>query len=307
MAADKSAAAGLAAGAAAFSLWGVYPFYFKAAAAAPAPEILAHRVVWSVLFVALAITAARRWPAARAVMRDRRTLVRLGISAFWVSVNWGVFIWAVTHGETLQSSLGYYITPLLSVALGVGLLGERLGRTQWFCVALAAAGVIWLTLTLGKIPWIALTLGFTFGFYGLMRKRIGVDGMTGLFIETALLAPLGIAYLVWLNVSVSGEPVFLHHSRTLDMLILAAGLVTAVPLMLFAEAARRLPLSTVGFLQYITPTGHLLVAVFAFGENFTVNHAVTFVCIWTALAVYSADSLRLARLAHLARRRAAGY
>lgn len=293
MTADKSAAAGLAAGVAAFSLWGVYPFYFKAAAAAPAPEVLAHRIVWSVVFVALIVSAARRWGAARAVMQNRVQVRRLAVSAFWVSFNWGVFIWAVAHGETLQSSLGYYITPLVSVAMGVGLLGERLSRTQWFCVALAAAGVVWLTAAQGKIPWIALTLGFTFGFYGLMRKRIGVDGVTGLFVETLLLAPLGAAYLLWLHGW--GEPAFLHHSRALDTLLLAAGAVTAVPLMLFAEAARRLPLSTVGFLQYITPTGHLMVAVFAFGEVFTAGHAAAFICIWTALAVYSAHSLRRAR------------
>lgn len=293
MAEDKGAAAGFAAGIAAFAIWGAYPLYFKAAAAAGAAEVLAHRIVWSLLFVALVITAARRWGAVRAAVQNRARLRRLAYSSVWVSINWGIFIWAIAQGETLQSSLGYYIAPLVNIALGVVFLGERLAAAQWAAVALAACGVVWLAAAQGVVPWIALSLAVTFGFYALTRKRADVDGLSGLCVETAILAPLALGWIIWLGVS--GDAAFLHHSRNLDILLLAAGVVTAVPFILFAEAARRLPLSTIGLLQYLTPTGHLLVAVFAFGEDFTFDHAVTFAFIWTALAVYSASMGRQAR------------
>ncbi|MHC8509186.1 MAG: EamA family transporter RarD [Rhodospirillales bacterium] len=226
-------------------------------------------------------------------MQDRARLRRLAYSSVWVSINWGIFIWAIAQGETLQSSLGYYIAPLVNIALGVVFLGERLAAAQWAAVALAACGVVWLAAAQGVVPWIALSLAVTFGFYALTRKRADVDGLSGLCVETAILAPLALGWIIWLGVS--GDAAFLHHSRNLDILLLAAGVVTAVPFILFAEAARRLPLSTIGLLQYLTPTGHLLVAVFAFGEDFTFDHAVTFAFIWTALAVYSASMGRQAR------------
>lgn len=293
MAEDKSAAAGYAAGIAAFSMWGAYPLYFALLADAGAVEVLAHRIVWSLAAVVLMISLIRRWDVVRAAVQDRARLRHLVYASFWVSINWGVFIWAIAEGETLQSSLGYYIAPLINIALGVVFLNERLTAMQWSSVALAACGVIWLAAAQGAAPWIALILAVTFGFYALTRKRAGVDGLSGLCVETAVLTPWALGWMIWLHVS--GGAVFLHHSGGMDILLLASGAVTAVPFILFAEAARRLPLTAIGLMQYLTPTGHLLAAVFAFGEDFTFDHAVTFAFIWAALAVYSFSLTRWAR------------
>lgn len=267
----------------AFGLWGLFPLYFKAVAAVPAPEVLSHRILWSVIFVALLLGLLRQWPAVTVAMRDRDTLLRLLGSALLIALNWLVFIWAVANDRVLEGSLGYFITPLVSVLLGRLVLGETLTRLQWLAVVLAAAGVAWMLAGVGRLPWVSLTLAATFGSYGLLRKTTSVGAAPGLFVETLLLLPLAAGFLFWLG----DDGVFAHVSLRTDLLLAAAGLVTAVPLILFAQAARRLRLASVGLFQYITPTGQLLLAVFVFGEIFTPDHAVTFGCIWLALALYS--------------------
>ena len=270
----------------AFGLWGLFPLYFKAVAAIPPPEVLAHRILWSVVFVALLLFALRQWPAVRVALGDRRMAGRLLLSAVLIAINWLTFIWAVAHEQVLEASLGYFITPLVSVLLGRLVLGEALARLQWLAVALAALGVGYMLAGLGKLPWVSLVLAVTFGSYGLARKTTPVAAAPGLFVETLLLAPLAIGFLLWL-----GEAgTFGRVSPRWDVLLAAAGLVTALPLILFVQAARRLRLASVGLFQYLTPTCQMLLAVFAFGEPFTRGHAVTFGCIWLGLALYSFSS-----------------
>lgn len=280
------AGAGYALGA--FGLWGLFPLYFKAVAAIPPPEVLAHRILWSVVFVAVLLVLLRQWPAVKAALGHRRTTLRLLLSAVLIAVNWLTFIWAVAHERVLEASLGYFITPLVSVLLGRLVLGEALTRLQWLAVALAAAGVGYMLAGLGKLPWVSLVLAATFGSYGLSRKTTAVAAAPGLFVETLLLAPLAVGFLLWLG----DAGTFGRVSLRWDVLLVAAGLVTALPLILFAQAARRLRLASVGLFQYITPTCQMLLAVFAFGEAFTVDHAVTFGCIWLALALYSFSAWR---------------
>lgn len=279
--------------ASAFLWWGFIPVYYKATAHVPTLEMLAHRVVWSLLIVALAVTAFGWWRRVRAVFAERRTLATLMLSAAIIAGNWLLFIWAVTQGYVLQSSLGYYINPLLSVLLGVIALGERHSVRQWIAVALAAAGVGVLIVVVGTVPWIALTLAGTFALYGLIRKVTRVDAASGLFVETLLVAPAALAYLAWLGYE--GTLAFGAAGAADAVVIAASGIVTAVPLMLFAAGAQRLRLATVGFFQYVTPTCHFVLAVFVYGERFTGWHLVTFVLIWTALALYTADTIGAAR------------
>ncbi|MDX1610610.1 MAG: EamA family transporter RarD, partial [Halofilum sp. (in: g-proteobacteria)] len=279
------AGAGYAIGA--FGLWGAFPLYFKAVSSVPAMEVLAHRIVWSVVWVAGLLWLLRQWPDVRAALRGPRTRLRLLLSALLISTNWLVFIWAVAQGRVLEAGLGYYITPLVSVLLGRLVLGEALTRLQWAAVALAALGVGYMLAGLGKLPWVSLALAATFGSYGLARKTTAVGAAPGLFVETLLLAPLALGFLLWLGGDgrFGGDPGF-------DLLLVAAGLVTAAPLILFAQAARRLRLASVGLFQYITPTCQVLLAVFVFGEPFTGDHGVTFGCIWLALALYSFSAWR---------------
>jgi len=282
------AGAGYALGA--FGLWGAFPLYFKAVASVPATEVLGHRVVWSVAWVAVLLTVLRQWPAVRAVARDWRTLGMLAVSALLISCNWLIFIWAVAHDHVLQASLGYFITPLVSVLLGRIVLSESLSRQQWAAVGVAGAGVLWMLVGVGSVPWISLGLAATFGSYGLARKVIAVGSVPGLFIETALLAPLALGYLVVLGVEGTGR--FGSGDVGFDLLLAAAGLVTAAPLILFAQAARRLRLASVGLFQYLTPTCQMLLAVLLFGEPFTSGQVITFACIWVALALYSTSAWR---------------
>lgn len=290
-----TARAGVLYGVGAYGLWGVFPLYFKAVRHVPALEVLCHRILWSLVFLAGLMLLRRNWSAARQALRSRRTQATLGATTLLIAGNWLVFIWAVAHDRVLQASLGYYINPLVNVLLGFLFLRERLRRWQTCAVVLAAVGVGYLTLADKQFPGLALFLALTFGAYGLLRKTAKVDALVGLTVETALLAPLALAYLgyeMWHD-----RAVFLRDSLTTDVLLLLAGVVTAVPLLWFTEAARRLPLATMGFLQYLAPTGHFLLAVLAFGEPFTWAHGVTFACIWTALLVYSLETARFARLA----------
>lgn len=285
---DRGTLVGSAYAFGAFAFWGGAPLYFKAVSDVPAFEVLAHRVVWSVLCVALLILIVGQWQAVRRALSDRRTLGPLVLSALLISLNWLVFIWAVAQDRVLDASLGYYITPLISVLLGRLVLGERLWRVQWIAVALAAFGVGYMLVALGVLPWVSLLLGTTFGAYGLTRKLVNVGAMPGLFIETLLVAPLALAYLLMIGFGSGGT--FGSEGIRMDVLLIAAGLITATPLILYAQGVRRLRLASIGLFQYIAPTGQMLLAVFVFGEQFTSTHFVTFACIWVALFLYSASA-----------------
>jgi chloramphenicol-sensitive protein RarD len=284
------AGTGLLYGLSAYLIWGCFPVYFKAFGNVPALQVVSHRIVWSVVFLMLLSLRPGRWNDLRIAMTDRRSLLILVTTAVLIATNWLVFIIAVGHGQVLQSSLGYFITPFVSVLLGLIFLKEQLRRLQLIALFLAAVGVITLTVRYGSIPWSALILAVTFGSYGLLRKVVTTDALAGLTVETVLLAPLASAYLLY--ASWNGEGAFLAGDITVSLLLLSAGVATAVPLLLFAAAARRLRLATVGFLQYITPTMHFLLAVVVYNEPFTSAHLTSFLCIWAGLAFYSWDAWR---------------
>jgi chloramphenicol-sensitive protein RarD len=272
---------------AAYGFWGLVPLYFKAVRSVPPLEILAHRVVWSVPLVALLISLLGSWDGVGAALRSRRTLATLALSASLVAANWFTFIFGVTHDRILETSLGYYINPLVNVVLGMAFLRERLTRLQAVSVLLAAAGTLYLALSYGAVPWISLIVAFTFGLYGLLRKTVRVDSMGGLLVETSLLAPLALGFLFVLAARHSGA--FVTAGAGISLLLVLAGVVTAVPLIWFASAARRLPYSVIGLCQYISPSLSFLLAVFLYGEPFTRTHSIAFGCIWTALAIFTAD------------------
>lgn len=272
----------------AYLSWGLMPIYWKAVGYVPPVQMIAHRVVWSVLVLVLIISVFRRWQALWATLRNPRHLALLLVTALLVSANWLVFVWSVQHDRVLESSLGYYINPLVNVVLSMVFLHERLRRWQWAAVTLALLGVLNMVVQLGMLPWVSLALAGTFSIYGLLRKIAPVDGLIGLTVETLLLLPLALGYL--LLVSVQGEGAFLAGNGRLDMLIMLSGWVTALPLLWFANSARRLRYTTVGFFQYLAPTCQFLLAVLAYNEPFTSVHLITFVCIWLALLLYSVDS-----------------
>jgi len=249
---------------------------------------VAHRIVWSALLLAILITARRGWGAVRAAFTTRNSLLLLTTTALLIAVNWLVFIIAVGHAAILQSSLGYFITPFVSVILGIVILKERLRRLQLAALLLALVGVMLIALQQSGIPWAALTLAATFGTYGLLRKTTGVDAITGLAVETFLLAPAAVSYL--LSVKLNRTGCFLYTGVQIDLLLISAGLVTSIPLLLFAAAARRLRMATIGFLQYITPSLHFLIAVVLYREPFTAAALASFGFIWLGLAVYSLDA-----------------
>lgn len=289
----RRARVGVAYALAAYGAWALVAVYFRAIREVPPLEVLAHRAVWSALLLALILLAQRRWRDVAAALRNRRTLAWLGGSTLLIAGNWLTFFLAVAHEQVLQASLGYFINPLVNVLLGFVFLGERLTRPQGFSVLLAAAGVAYLTVSYGQLPVIALILALSFGFYGLLRKTAAVEGLTGLLVETLLLSPLALAYLGY--VMWRGESVFGAVSWRMDLLLALGGVVTAVPLLWFANAARRLRLATLGFLQYIAPTGQFFLAVLAFGEPFSRTQMVSFTLIWIALAIYSLDTARRLR------------
>lgn len=282
---------GLVYGIAAYSMWGVIPLFWKLLAHVAPVEILAYRAIGGLGAFALLAWAGGLVPAVRAAVRDRRTVAVMAVSGALLAVNWTVFVLAVATDRLLDASLGYFINPLVSVALGTVMLGERLRRVQWLAIVLAATGVAILTWQAQTLPWIALVLAATFGLYGLVRKTARVDSLAGSTIETALMTPPAIAYLAWLGAHDAGA--LAHADAQTHALLLATGLITAVPLLLFTSAARRLPLSTVGFLQYLAPTGQFLLAVLAFGEPFARAKLAAFALIWTGLAVFSVDAWRV--------------
>ena len=274
---------------AAFGTWGlVAPVHFKLIAAVPPFEILAQRIVWSTLLVLIIIGARRRWRELVGALAARRTLAMLSLSAALVAGNWLVYIWAIASGRLVEASLGYFINPLVNVALGIVFLGERLRPLQLAACGLAAAGVLVLTIAAGTVPWIALALGISFGFYGLIRKTVRVDPLVGFTVESLLLVPFAATYVVVLVAS--GASAFARGDIRLDILLVLTAVTTSAPLIWFAAAAQRLRLSTVGLLQYLAPSCLLGLGVLAYGEPFTTVQAVSFAAIWTALALYSADA-----------------
>jgi chloramphenicol-sensitive protein RarD len=273
---------------AAFLSWGILPLYFKAVATVPSLEVLAHRVVWSVVFLLVLTLARGRWTAFTALFKSRRTQATLMVTTVLIATNWGVFIWAIAHQRLVEASLGYFIGPLVNVLLGFVFLRERLRPVQTIAVVLAAVAITWQTARFGQLPLISLTLAISFGLYGLLRKQVPATGIQGLTAETLMLAPVAVAWMLWRLRQ--GELVFLHGTLRLDLLLLSAGVLTALPLIWFAEGARRLRLATMGFLQYLAPSCQLLLAVAAFGEPFTRDHAVSFGLIWIALVLYSVDT-----------------
>jgi chloramphenicol-sensitive protein RarD len=293
--------AGVASGLAAYGLWGVFPLYFPLLEPAGGVEIVAHRVLWSLLFVGLLLTVVRRWAAVRAAVADRRTLLVLLGAAVLIAVNWLVFVYAVNSGHVVETSLGYFINPLVSVLLGVVVFSERLRTLQWVAVGIAAVAVAVLTVDYGRPPWIALVLAASFGLYGLMKKLVQVEAAPGLFIETALVVVPAVVVLAVLHARGDGTAGSAGVGHLL--LLVSSGIATAVPLLLFAAATRRIPLSTVGLLQYVTPLMQLAIGVFVYREPMPPARLAGFVIVWIALAVFTADSLRQARAG--ARRRMA--
>jgi len=291
--------AGLFFGLGAYLLWGVLPLYFKALAHVSPGEILGHRIIWSLLFLGALVTIFRRWTAIRAALANRRVLLTLLATSVLIAVNWLVFIIAVVTGHVLEGSLGYYLNPLVNILMGVVLLGERLTRPQIAAALLAAAGVAVLAAGAGGGLWISLTLAASFATYGYLRKVAPVDALEGLSIETMLLIPFALGWLIWLQVQ--GTSGFGSWSLTTDTLLVLGGAITAIPLLLFTAAAKRLPLSTLGFLQYIAPSLQFLGAVLLFGEVLTPAHIICFAAIWTALAIFTIDGWRRS----VARRRSA--
>jgi chloramphenicol-sensitive protein RarD len=289
--------AGLLFGLGAYLCWGVMPLYFKLIAQIAPTEIVAHRILWSLLFLGALATLWRRWPAIRAAATTGRVLTTMVATALLIAVNWLVYVYAVVSGHVLEGSLGYYLNPLVNVLLGVFLLKERLSRPQIAAVALAAAGVAILAAGAGSGLWISLTLAASFALYGFLRKIAPVDSLEGLSIETAILAPVAFGWLLWLQAQ--GTLGFTRFGTDIDLLLALGGAVTAIPLLLFTAAARRLPYSTLGFLQYIAPSLQFLLAVLVFGEPLTTAHLVCFAAIWSALAIFTIDGWRQSRAGRL--------
>ncbi|UCG97489.1 MAG: EamA family transporter RarD [Burkholderiales bacterium] len=279
---------GIAYASAAYLLWGVFPVYFKALQGVAPLEILGHRIVWSLLVCAALLLLLRRFQWLADLRRQPRVLLWFTATSVLVAVNWFVYIWAVNAGRVVDASLGYFINPLVNVLFGALLLHERLRRAQWLAVGIAAAGVAWLTWQAGTVPWIGLVLAVSFGLYGLLRKTAALGALEGLALETLLLAPVAAAYLVWLAHSASSG--FVDGGTATRLLLLAAGPVTAVPLLLFAAGARRIPFSTLGLLQYLGPSLQLLLGVWLYGEPFAAR-APGYLLIWIALAVFSIENL----------------
>lgn len=277
----------------AFVWWGLFPLYFRIVTTVPAPQVLAHRVVWCLLFLAAVLTSRRQWGWLRQVASQPKVLAAFVASALLIGANWLAYIWAVQHGHVLEASLGYFITPLVNVLLGVTLLHERLRRAQWLALAIATAGVVWLTVQAGRPPWIALSLAITFGGYGLLRKIAVLGALEGLTLETLLLAPLA---LLVLGIAMSnGSASFPAPDALTNLWMIALGPITAVPLLLFAAGARRLSMATLGIVQYLGPSIQFVIGVWVFDEPFSAARFTGFAFIWLALVIYTLDGWQVSR------------
>ncbi|MBL8517654.1 MAG: EamA family transporter RarD [Betaproteobacteria bacterium] len=286
---------GLYLAAAAYTLWGAFPIYFKQLAGISADEILAHRIVWSVAFLASVLLALKRWAWIRAAVTSKKVMLAFAASALLLSLNWLIYIWAVNSNHVVDSSLGYFINPLVSILLGQWVFKERLRAMQWVAVGIATVGVLWLTWDAGKLPWIGLSLAVTFGLYGLMRKVAPLGALEGLALETTLLVPLALGWLAWLATQQPGA--LSTSSTTVSLLLLASGPITAIPLILFAAGARRISMANLGFMQYIAPSLQFAAGTLLYNEAVTGGKLTGFIIIWAALAVYTLESLWSQRVA----------
>jgi chloramphenicol-sensitive protein RarD len=284
---------GFAAGLAAYLLWGLFPLYWPLLEPSGPVEILAHRIVWSVVLLAVVLAATQGFRWVRDLGRKRALL--LALASALITINWGAFIYGVNNGHVVETSLGYFINPLVTVALAVGVVGERLRPAQWGAVAVAAAAVVVLTAAYGRPPWIALTLAFSFALYGLVKKQVGVGGTQSLAVETTFLLAPALACVIWL--SVSGRGTFGAEGAGHALLLAGGGVVTAVPLMLFGAAAIRIPLVTIGLLQYLAPIMHFAIGVGINGEEMPASRWAGFALVWAAVAIFSYDSLQARRRA----------
>jgi chloramphenicol-sensitive protein RarD len=285
----RTTSKGFTATAIAFAIWGLFPLYFHPLRQVSAFQVIAHRVVWSCVFVLVWTAMRGELPTLRATLANRSVVWRLAITATLITINWLVYVWAVMNNHVVEASLGYFINPLVNVLLGVALLSERLTRAQWTAIALAASGVAYLTLVAGRPPWIALTLAFSFGLYGLIRKVAKVESLPGLATETLVLLPVAVAYLFWCESAGTGA--LGHAGPAVDALLIGTGPLTAITLFLFAYGARLLPYSTVGILQYIAPTLQFACGLFAFHEPFERSRVLGFALIWAALIIYAGEGL----------------
>jgi chloramphenicol-sensitive protein RarD len=295
---SPSAARGACAAAGCYLAWGLFPLFWKQLSDVNALELIAHRHVWSLAFVLAVMAASGGFAGFRSALRSRVALRWHALSGGLLTINWLVYVWGVNHGHVIETSLGYFLVPLVNVAAGRFILREHLRRLQWFAIACAAVGVVLLIARVGSVPWIALTLAGTFGAYGLLRKQSPLGPLVGLGLETLLLAPLALAFLVWQQHTGAGA--LGRVSGIEHVLIASAGVITAVPLLMFAYGARRIRFSTLGLLQYIAPTVQLALGVWAFHEGFSRERALSFVLIWTGLVLYTADNLWTQRRRELA-------
>lgn len=271
----------------------MFGLYFKILDHVSPLEILSHRIVWSVGLLAILITALRKWPEITPILLSPRRLAIYGLSALLISINWGMYIYAVTSAQALEASMGYFIMPLVAVMLGGIFFAERFSKPQMIAIGLAVVGVVYQVIFFGSLPWIALCLAFSFGFYGMIRKKAEADAISGLFLETLLISPLALGFMAY--AAQHGELHYLASGWDSKVLLMFAGVVTTFPLVLFAFGARHLRYSTVGIIQYINPTAQFFIAVFIFGEAFTFHTLITFGCIWAALLLYSQNSYAQSR------------
>jgi chloramphenicol-sensitive protein RarD len=286
---DADAGSGVVFGLLAFTMWGIFPVYFKWIEEVAPLEVLTHRIAWAVPFGCVILLVRRQWPDVRRALLDRSILAWLALAAICIAANWLIYIWAVQNERIFETSLGYYINPLMFVAVGALALGERLRRLQAFAVTLATVGVLYLTLNGGVFPWVALSLGALFTAYAVIRKQIAIGAMPGLFIETSLLLPFAIG---WLMLLLSGGDASIASGDTgLTLLLVLGGPITVLPLLFFAVAAKQMSLTAIGFMQFLAPTLQFLIAMY-YGETLTPAHIVCFACIWLAVAVFSYDALR---------------
>ena len=283
---------------AAYGMWGLVPIYFKAVDQVSSLEVISHRILWSVLFLLVLLGVGRRWQDLKQLLQNRKLLSGLALSALVICCNWLIFIWAVAQERILETSLGYFINPLVSVLMGMLFLQERLRRGQWLAISLAAAAVGYQLVLLGSLPWVALALAFSFGSYGLLRKKIQVDPILGLFVETLLVTPFALLYLFWLNAE--GALQFGHGGPDITLLLALAGIVTSLPLLAFTAAARRLSLTLIGLLQYIGPSITFMLAVFYYHEPLDSERLLTFALIWLALLLFSVEGWHASRRRRIA-------
>ncbi len=294
---DNEQMIGILSGAGAYFLWGILPLYWKLVGQVPSEEVLAHRIIWSFAFMIIILIVLRKLTSFKiellGIFRQPKTLAAIAFASVFITINWYAFIWAVNHDHVIQTSLGYYINPVISVLLGILFLKERLSFWQLISFALATIGVLNLVFQFGEIPWVSLILAMSFGLYGLLKKKARLGALTGLTIETLFITPFALIYLITVRTSVA-DAMYLEDP-TLFGLLLGAGIVTAVPLLLFASGANRISLSMIGFLQYIAPTLMLIQGVFLYGESFTSVHLVSFVLIWAALVIFTLARTKLFR------------